>query len=83
MPLAKIDSQLYEEHAVRSVAGSVAVVNFLGGLGISAHDYISFTYTKGNLTGAVFKSGGSGGSTVATLALVYDANNNITSITKT
>jgi len=49
----------------------------------SSYDYISLSYTDGNLTGAVFKTGGSGGTTVSTLALVYDGSNQLTSVTKT
>ena len=35
------------------------------------YDYIGLSYTGDNLTGVVYKTGGSGGSTVATLALAY------------
>ncbi len=35
------------------------------------HDYIALTYTGDNLTGVVYKEGGSGGTTVATLTLAY------------
>ena len=52
------------------------------GLSIPKHDYISCTYTGANLTGVVYKTGGSGGTTVATLALAYDGSNNLTSVTK-
>ena len=52
------------------------------GLSIPAHDYIGMTYTGSNLTGVVYKSGGSGGTTVATLTLAYDGSNNLTSVTK-
>jgi len=34
-------------------------------------DYIALTYTGDNLTGAVYKQGGAGGATVATLVLAY------------
>ena len=37
------------------------------------YDYISLTYTGSDLTGVVYKTGGSGGTTVATLALVYSS----------
>jgi len=57
----------------------LAVVN---GLNIPAHDFISLSYTNTNLTGVIYKTGGSGGTTVATLVLVYDGNNNPTSVTK-
>jgi len=54
----------------------------LAGLSIPEHDYISLTYTGTNLTGVVYKDGGSGGTTVATLTLAYDGSNNLTSVTK-
>jgi hypothetical protein len=52
------------------------------GLEIPAHDYIGLTYTGDNLTGVVYKDGGSGGTTVATLTLAYDGSSNLTSVTK-
>ena len=57
-------------------------VNTLTGLEIPDHDYIALTYTGTNLTGVVYKTGGSGGTTVATLTLTYDGSNNLTSVTK-
>lgn len=54
-----------------------------GGLELPAHDYISMSYTGSNLTGVVYKTGGSSGTTVATLTLAYDGSDNLTSITKT
>lgn len=57
-------------------------VDALEGLDIPAHDYISLSYTGSNLTGVVYKSGGSGGTTVATLTLAYDGSNNLISVTK-
>ena len=52
------------------------------GLSIPEHDYIALSYTGANLTGVVYKDGGSGGTTVATLTLAYDGNDNLTSVTK-
>lgn len=52
------------------------------GLEIPAHDYMALTYTGANLTGVVYKDGGSGGTTVATLTLAYDGSSNLTSVTK-
>jgi hypothetical protein len=52
------------------------------GLSIPEHDYIDLTYTGTNLTGVVYKEGGAGGTTVATLTLAYDGNDNLTSVTK-
>jgi hypothetical protein len=54
----------------------------IGSLEIPAHDYISMTYTGSNLTGVVYKDGGSGGTTVATLVLAYDGSSNLISVTK-
>jgi len=52
------------------------------------YDYLSLTYVAaGNGAGEVetitYKSGGSGGTTVATITLTYDANDNISTITRT
>lgn len=52
------------------------------GLEIPEHDYIALTYTGDNLTGVEYKTGGAGGTTVATLTLAYDGNDNLTSVTK-
>jgi hypothetical protein len=52
------------------------------GLSIPEHDYIDLTYTGTNLTGVVYKEGGASGTTVATLTLAYDGNDNLTSVTK-
>lgn len=54
----------------------------MAGLNISLHDYVVCTYTGANLTGVVFKEGGSGGDTVATLALTYDGSGNLLTVTK-
>jgi hypothetical protein len=54
----------------------------LEGLSIPPHDFISLSYTGSNLTGVIYKTGGASGSTVATLALTYDGNNNLTSVHK-
>lgn len=43
----------------------------ISGLAVPTHDYIALTYTGDNLTGVVYKTGGSSGSTVATLTLAY------------
>lgn len=55
----------------------------LNSLTPTQYDYIDCSYTSGNLTGVVYKSGGSVGTTVSTLTLTYDVNNNLTSVTKT
>jgi len=55
---------------------------------IGVYDFESFTnVAEGNGAGQlgtiVYKTGGSGGTTVATLTFAYDVNNKLTSITKT
>lgn len=54
----------------------------LTGLVPEVYDYISLSYTGDNITGVVYKVGGSGGSTVATLTIAYSGAN-ITSVTRT
>ena len=46
------------------------------------YDYIALSYTSGNLTGVVYKTGGSGGTTVATLVLTYSGDDLVT-VTRT
>ena len=60
---------------------SISAVIF-NGLVPQSYDYISLTYTGDNLTGVVYKTGGSGGTTVATLTLAYSGAT-LTSVTKT
>lgn len=54
-----------------------------GNLVPAVYDYISLSYTGANLTGVIFKIGGSGGAVVGTLTLGYDGSDNLTTITKT
>lgn len=53
-----------------------------GSLTPHAYDYISLAYTGANLTTVVFKTGGSGGTTVDTLTLAYSGST-LTSVTRT
>ena len=46
-------------------------------------DYVSLSPTGTNPTTITYKTGGSGGTTVATLTLTYDANNNVQTVTRT
>jgi hypothetical protein len=64
-------------------AGTEAIgkLTALPGLDIPAHDYIALSYTGSDLTGVTYKTGGSGGTTVATLTLAY-TNSVLTSVTK-
>lgn len=45
-------------------------------------DYIALSPTGTNPTTIVYKTGGSGGTTVATLTLTYDGNNNVQTVTR-
>lgn len=49
------------------------------------YDYVAMSNAdgNGNYQTIVYKSGGSGGTTKATLTITYDGNSNITSITRT
>ena len=60
---------------------SIAVSAF-NSLVPASYDYISLTYTGDNLTGVVYKTGGSGGTTIATLTLAYSGST-LTTVTKT
>jgi hypothetical protein len=58
-------------------------VHNIGGLNVPAYDYTENSYTSGNLTQVVYKSGGASGTIVATLTLAYDGSGNLTSVTRT
>ena len=60
----------------------------LAGFEIPNYDYIALTYVAagngaGEIETVVYKTGGSGGTTVATLTLAYNGSNEISSVTKT
>ena len=57
-------------------------VNVISGLIVEAYDYIELSYTGSNLTGVIYKTGGSGGTTIATLTLAYSGSD-LTSVTRT
>ena len=46
----------------------------------AVYDYITMSYSGSDMSQAVFKDGGSGGSTVSTLDMVYDTAGNMTSV---
>jgi hypothetical protein len=82
MPNVWEDNALYTHYKVSTVSGHPLSV--VAGLEIPDHDYISLSYVSGTttLTGVVYKTGGSGGTTVATLTLAYDNDDNLASVTK-
>ena len=60
----------------------------IAGFTITGYDYIVLTYVAagngvGEIETAIFKTGGSAGTTIATLTLAYDVNNNLSTVTKT
>jgi hypothetical protein len=63
------------------VAATKASAASIAGMAIPPNDYISLSYTSGNLTGVVYKSGGASGTTVATLTLAYSGSD-LVSVTK-
>lgn len=82
MPSRRINGAIYPEMAVVNTDGQPLKIDANLGLEIPEHDYIALSYTGSNLTGVVYKTGGSGGTTVATLTLAYDGSDNLISVTK-
>jgi len=63
---------------------TITEVQKLVGFEIPPHDYIAVTRNANlDIETAIFKTGGAGGTTVATLTLAYDGNNDFLSVTKT
>ena len=52
------------------------------GLVSETYDYICVSYSSGNISNVIYKSGGSGGVTVANLDITYSSGN-ISTITRT
>jgi hypothetical protein len=77
-----VDGPLTDAELRATAVPVSGTVNVLTGLEIPEHDYIDLSYTGSNLTGVVYKTGGSGGTTVAALTLAYDGNDNLISVTK-
>jgi hypothetical protein len=77
-----VDGPLTDAELRATAVPVSGTVNVLTGLEIPEHDYIDLSYTGSNLTGVVYKTGGSAGTTVATLTLAYDGNDNLISVTK-
>lgn len=56
----------------------------LPGFDLPDHDYLGISYTSGDLTQVIYKTGGATGVTVATLTLAYDTpGGNLISVVKT
>lgn len=67
--------------AMFETAPNAGFVNIASSLVPAAYDYISLGYTGSNLTTAIFKTGGAGGTAVATLTLAYTGSR-LDSVTK-
>lgn len=91
---AKQDAQIVEAVATNASLDAIEAdidelnARLAGNLVPEAFDYLALTYvTVGNGIGeietVVYKTGGSGGTTVATLTLAYDANDKLSSVTRT
>ena len=65
-----VAGEQYESFLIRGGidGGPVPVVQ---GLSVPANDFIALAYSGTTLTGVTYKTGGGGGTTVATLALAY------------
>lgn len=81
--VANVDGQPYGIQIVKLTQDSVIGINQINELIPSAYDFVDLSYTGNNLTQAVFKQGGSGGTVVATLNLTYDLSNNLKTVTRT
>jgi len=60
----------------------------IAGFTVTGYDYIALTYVAagngaGEIETAIFKTGGAGGTTIATLTLTYNASNEVATVTKT
>jgi hypothetical protein len=76
-----VDGPLTDAELRATAVPVSGTVNVLTGLEIPEHDFIDLSYTGDNLTGVVYKTGGSGGTTVATLTLAYTGSR-LDSVTK-
>ena len=79
----QFNTLISQTDSIESLLNSInSIVSNDVGFNLPVYDYISLSYTGANLTEVVYKTGGSGGTTVATLTLVYSGSN-IISVTKT
>jgi len=74
-------------HVRQSDGATILDVGVEGGIGNvlvpEQYDHITMTYNVGNyLIGVVYRTGGAGGTIVATLVLGYDGANNLISVAR-
>lgn len=68
-------------------ATQTTLLQGIAGFTVTGYDYIALTYVAagngvGEIETAIFKIGGNLGTTIATLTLTYNSNNEISSVTK-
>jgi hypothetical protein len=79
---------IWDDTNKRWVAWDGEVDVDLPGMDIPDHDYIAITYVAagdgaGEIETVVYKDGGAGGTLVATLTLAYNADDKLSTVTKT
>lgn len=71
-------------NAAKETGGNLASINAgietLNSLVPSVYDYIALSYMSGNLTQVQYFEGGSGGTLISTLTLMYDVSSNLVSV---
>lgn len=72
--IVEVGGQSYGVPVIKLTDDSVEIIQ-LNALIPSTYDYIDLTYTGTNISQAVFKQGGAGGTTIATLLLTYVSDN--------
>ena len=82
----EIKNATTDDRATVDTNGNLSVINEAS-LVPEEYNYIALTYVAagngvGEVETATYKTGGSGGSTVATLTLTYDASNRVASVTR-
>lgn len=84
---AKQDTQIT---SLGNIEADIDALNarLAGALVPETFDYLELTYVAagngaGEVETVIYKTGGAAGTTVATLTLAYDANNNVSSVTRT
>lgn len=80
---AKQDAEITELQAINTATSNLDA-RVAAALVPEAHDYLDITYVGSTtrIDTVVYKQGGSGGTTVATLTMAYDGNDRLTSVTK-
>lgn len=87
MAMSQLDAGQIIKTAFDDATGGLKIKQVAGSLVTDPFDYVALTYVAaGNGAGEVqtvtYKNGGSGGTTVATLTLAYNASNQLISVTK-